>query len=296
MCPSSPCIISTPARISPGCLLFFSLLFALWISIAISYATSHLYPLFTVSIGESYGLPPPDCLCLSWVCPRSGVCIPLHDAQRFIITGAHREGVPVKIASSQYRQTYNLHSCRVFPPTVESLWEQLEELDENPPSPPPTPQPPLTEQELTVLSCEASPLDPSFLTAHSSPSPSSSITPLTDLLSSPSISVNVPTVAPILLSYSISAPIPPSTHPALALHLSMATTSMPSRSDPKAPKFDATRPRELHPYFEELDFHFWQAGLCLSSPMQPKPSWNSKTPLLLSTQVLKTSGNGLWWT
>jgi len=36
---------------------------------------------------------------------------------------------------------------------------------------------------------------------------------------------------------------------------------MPSRGDPKAPKFDPSRPRELRPYFEELDFHFRIAGI-----------------------------------
>ena len=218
--------------------MFSPLPFVDRVYVALSIAASRLCSPFIISTGESYSSPPPDRLCLSWVRPRFGVCIPFSDAQRFIITGAHREGVLVKIASSRYRQTYNLRSRRVFPPTVESLREQLEELDETSPTLT-NPQPPLTEEELAPLFREASPLDPSFLTAHSS---TSSIPPLTDSHSSR------------LVSASVVSPAPPPSTP-------MAAPSMPSRGDPKAPKFDLNRPRELHLYFEELMFHFMQASV-----------------------------------
>jgi len=218
--------------------LFSPLPFVDRVYVALSVTASHLCSPFIISTRESYSSPPPDHLCLSWVHPRFGVCIPFSYAQRFIITGAHCEGVLVKIASSRYRQTYNLRLCRVFPPTVESLWEQLEELDETSPTLT-NPQPPLTEEELAPLFHEASPLDPLFLTAHLS---TSSIPPLTDSHSSHLISASVVSPAP--------APSTP-----------MAAPSMPSRGDPKAPKFDLNRPRELHLYFEELVFHFTQASI-----------------------------------
>ena len=110
--------------------------------------------------------------------------------------GVHRywsplQGILVKILSSWYCQTYNLQSCQVF---VESVREQLMELNDTPSSPSPKPQPPLTKEELTVISCEPSPLNLLFLTAHSSSS-----TPLltpTDLHPSPPLSMNISVSAP----------------------------------------------------------------------------------------------------
>ena len=36
---------------------------------------------------------------------------------------------------------------------------------------------------------------------------------------------------------------------------------MPSRSDRSAPKFDPKQPRELHQYFDDLDFAFGRAAV-----------------------------------
>ncbi|KAJ7148917.1 hypothetical protein C8R46DRAFT_826294, partial [Mycena filopes] len=36
---------------------------------------------------------------------------------------------------------------------------------------------------------------------------------------------------------------------------------MPARGDRNAPQFDSTKPRELHRYFTDLEFHFTRANV-----------------------------------
>src|SRR5882762_3312549 len=161
--------------------------------------------------------------CLTWI--LSG----LEFALCLVRSGVHHYWSPprgglVKISSSRYCQTYNLRSHQVFPPTVESLREQLADLDDTPSSPSPKPQPPLAEAELTVVSHEPSPLDPSFLTMLSL----TATPPLTPTNSQPLplVSVNVSASIPTLplVPNPVSLPPPVSTHPTVFLTLNLPLT------------------------------------------------------------------------